>query len=187
MNDDKRKLLLAELSELADNYGLETDDIIDAIEYDEALKADNRLREEIAENAYLVGKTFRKKVKPYSGIFPRMYRYYKVVSERSDRSGDVSCLVFDEFPHYWYEYQAHKRHMTGDYLLGYYKFCPIWSEGIPVKNTIIKKGIESMEEINPEMFDTEMDKLVARIKDMKWVADHYRWGGKLPTDEDWEK
>ena len=31
------------------------------------------------------------------------------------------------------------------------------------------------------------DELVARIKEMDWVADHYRFGGKLPADEGWKR
>ena len=76
-----------------------------------------------------------------------------MISERSDDSLSVSCLIFDEKPHYWFEYQAHKLHMTGDYHLGYFEFCPIWIDSVRVKNAIREKGIEDLEEIDAELFD----------------------------------
>ncbi len=55
------------------------------------------------------------------------------------------------------------------------------------KNTIREKGIEDLEEIDADLFDAEMDKLVARIKEMSWMADHYRFGGKLSEDKEWKR
>lgn len=187
MNDESRESLKNDLQELCENYGIKTDDIVRLIRNEEIQKEEKELRDKVAGNSHLVGKAYRKKVKPYHGMFPKMYRYYKVVSERSDYSGNVTCLIFDEIPHYWFEYQAHKLHMTGDYHLGSFEFSPIWVDNVRVENAIMVKGIEDLEEIDPDLFNSEMDKLVARIKEMDWVADHYRFGGKLPADEGWKR
>ena len=186
MKDESREHFKEDLNKLCENYGLRIKDIVHMIKNEELQKAEKELRDRVAENSHLVGKTYRKKVSPSHGMFPQMYRYYKVISERSDDSLSVSCLIFDEKPHYWFEYQAHKLHMTGDYHLGYFEFCPIWIDSVRVKNAIRVKGIEDLEEIDADLFDAEMDKLVARIKEMDWVADHYRFGGKLPDDEGWK-
>lgn len=185
--DEARGSLMNDLNELCENYGIKTDDIVRLIRNEEIQKEEKELRDKVAENSHLVGKAYRKKVKPYHGMFPKMYRYYKVVSERSDYSGSVTCLMFDEMPHYWFEYQAHKSHMTGDYHLGSFEFRPIWVDNIRIENAVLVKGLEDLEEIDAEMFDAEMDKLIARIKDMNWEADHYRFGGKLPKDKGWKR
>ncbi len=185
--DYEDKDFLKDLEELCGNYGIKKEDIAQRIENEKTREEEKEIRDKVVENRYLVGKAFRKKVKPDHGLFPKMYRYYKVVSERSDYSGSVSCLIFDEIPHYWFEYQAHKLHMTGDYHLGSFEFDPIWVDSIRVKNTILEKGLEDLEEVDAALFDSKMDKLVARIKEMKWEPDHYRFGGKLPTDEDWKR
>jgi hypothetical protein len=49
-----------------------------------------------------------------------------------------------------------------------------------------EEGIESYEEIDPNLFDSKMDNLIAEIKEMKWEANHWRGGGKLPSDEGWK-
>ena len=187
MKDESREHFKEDLNKLCENYGIRVKDIVHMVNNEEQEKAEKELRDRIAENSRLVGKTFRKTIKPYHKLFPEMYRYYKVVSERSDDDLSVSCLVFDEKPHYWFEYQTHRSYMAGDYQLGHFEFCPIWIDSVRIKNAIRVKGIEDMEEIDADLFDSEMDKLVARIKEMDWVADHYRFGGKLPTDEGWER
>ena len=187
MKDESMELFKKDLNELCEIYGVRPKDIVQMINNSEKQKAEEELRDRVTENSHIVGKTYRKKVNPKHGMFPEMYRYYKVISERSDDSPSVSCLIFDEKPYYWFEYQAHKLHMTGDYHLGHFEFCPIWVDSVRVKNAIQVKGIEDMEEIEPDMFDSEMDKLVTGIKEMNWVADHYRYGGKLPDDEGWKR
>ncbi len=187
MNDESKELFKKDLDELCENYGIKLEDIVHMIRDKEKQKAEKELRDKVEGNKYLVGKTYREKVKPDHGMFPEMYRYYKVVSERSDDSGFVSCLIFDEMPYYWFEYQAHKIHMTGDYYLGSFEFTPIWVDNIRVKNAVRQKGIEDIEEIDADLFNSKMDILVAGIKEMRWEADHYRYGGKLPNDKDWKR
>ncbi len=186
MNEESVGLFKKDLEQLCENYGIRVEDMVRMINNEEHQKAEKELKDRVAENSHLVGKTYRKIVNPKDGMFPRMYRYYKVVSERSDNGFNVSCLIFDEKPYYWFEYQAHRLDMAGDYYLGYFEFCPIWVDSIPVKNAIRVKGIEDLEEIDTDLFNSEMDKLFARIKEMDWVADHYRYGGKLPADEGWK-
>ncbi len=186
MKDESRELFKEELNKLCENYDIRIKDLVHMLNGEEKQKEEQELRDKVAKNSHLVGKTYREKITPYHGMFPEMYRYYKVISERSLDSASVSCLIFDEKPHYWFEYQAHKLHFTGDYHLGEFYFSPIWIDSVRVKNTIGAKGIESLEEIDAELFDSEMDKLVAMIKEIDWVADHYRFGGKLPGDEGWK-
>ncbi len=96
-----------------------------------------------------------------------------MISERSNYSGAVSCLVFDDTPHYKFEVQLHKMHMAGDGLLGSYVFTPIWVENVRIKGGMMQKGLDDLEEIDPELFDSELDKLVPRIKEMEWGAEGF--------------
>ena len=44
-----------------------------------------------------------------------------------------------------------------------------------------------MEEITNDEYNTAARKYTDELLELKWSADHYRFGGKLPTDLDWEK
>ena len=108
-----------------------------------------------------------------------MYRYYRVVSERSYNENTVSCLIFDEFPYYWFNYQSHLNHQKGDYFLGVFDFEPILVDCISIDD------LQIMEEVDLDTYEYEFHRMMYAIDDMPWVADHYRFGGKLPFDKGW--
>ncbi len=168
VKEETRALVKEDIIELCKKYGIKSDDVVNVIESEEMRKYEKELRDNVAENSHLVGKTYRKKV----DLFSKMYRYYKVVSERSDYGGSVSCLTFDETPHWRFASQVHKLHRKGDGILGTFNFNPIWVECIRVKNALGQKALESMEEIDAALYDAKMDNLVAEIKKMKWEVDH---------------
>lgn len=178
LKDDFRK----DIKKLCEQYGIRPEDAIQLIKQDESSKYEQQLRKDVTSNKEYVGKAYRKLVKPYHGMFPSMYRYFKVISERSDRVGSVSCLVFDQYPHYWFEYQAHMMPMRGDYYLGEFIFTPVWTDVIPVTELLNKAD---MVETDDFTFSLELERLAGRISSIEWTPDHYRMGGKLPGDVGW--
>lgn len=44
-----------------------------------------------------------------------------------------------------------------------------------------------MIEISTEEYNAAMNKYIEELQSMNWVADHYRFGGKMPSDPDWER
>jgi len=113
-----------------------------------------------------------------------MYRYYKVVSAQADASCRVSCLIFDEKPYYWFEPQLHMLYFPGDGTLGEFDFKPMWVDSILTKCFKDKNDFEAIDE---DLFNLELCCLGQKIAGMPWSAEHYRCGGKLPTDEGWIK
>ena len=175
------KDFLNKLNKFLDENNVKIEDLIYDIKQAKYEKAKKSLKDNVNAHKNLVGKCYRRLVKPYSGMFPEMYRYYKVISERAENEYTVSCLIFDEVPTYWFEYQAHLAGMIGDYFLGEFEFEPIKVEGIRIDH------IKNMEEILPDVFKQNLNSLGNKIAELPWYADHYRFGGKLPTDEDWER
>jgi hypothetical protein len=181
MGETMDKDLLNKLNKFCDENGVKLKDLVYDVSQLEREKRDVSIKEETNSHKNLVGKCYRRLVKPRSGMFPEMYRYYKVISERASTSSAVSCLVFDEKPTYWFEYQAHLMGFPGDYFLGEFDFEPISVKEIRVDT------LKNMEEIMEGVFKYELNWLGRKIAELPWYADHYRFGGKLPTDEGWEK
>ena len=77
MKDESREHFKEDLNKLCENYGLRIKDIVYMIKNEELQEAEKELRDRVAENTHLVGKTYRKIVSPSHGMFPKMYRYYK--------------------------------------------------------------------------------------------------------------
>ena len=175
--------LIKKLKNFCKYNNVEFDDLLIEIRHEQKEQENKEMREAAARNKQLVGKCFRRRVKPRSGMFPEMYRYYKVVSEQAVNSCCVSCLTFDEEPYYWFEYQAHKAGFPGDFFLGEFDFTPIC-----VKSKLLTTfRLTGVEEISEDEFNTALSCLGQKIAEMPWSAEHYRYGGKLPTDEGWIK
>jgi len=175
------KDFLNKLNKFCDENNVKVEDLIRNIRQAEYKKEEISLKDKVNSYKNLVGKCYRRLVKPHSGMFPEMYRYYKVISERADSEYEVSCLIFDEAPTYWFEYQAHRVGMIGDYFLGEFEFEPIKVEGVRIDK------LKNMEEISSNIFKHNLNLLGNKIAELPWYADHYRFGGKLPTDEGWER
>lgn len=81
--------------------------------------------------------------------------------------------------------------MPGDYFLGKYEFDSIQVEDFGAFVWLKKDGanlfINDMTEISAEEYNAAMNKYIEELQSINWVADHYRFGGKLPSDPDWER
>ena len=159
--------------------------------------------EQSQKHDYLVGKCFKKRVKPHSGMFPEMWRYYKVISYQSSDQYRVECLEFDEHPTYWFDHQSSALGMPGDYYLGSFDFYGFWTEDVMANELLDTVGNRSMTvmldgkeitlpqrdkytAITLEEYNNAMMNYTQELSELPWYAEHYRLGGKLPTDEGWE-
>ena len=169
------------LTRLADENNMSLEEIRQ--ELDNSILAErNKECVKTAEgNKDLEGRCFKVAHKPHSGLFPEMCRYYKVISCRSENEYRVECLVFDEHPTYWFEYKACRTLRTGDWYLGSFDFDSFRTEDIMARS--IREG---MEPISEEEFNDAARKYVEELLITKWTPDHFRFGGKLPTDKNWE-
>jgi hypothetical protein len=174
MNKEK---LLKNINQLCQDNDISENELINIIKKDKETKGEKLLKEKVENNKKYVGKCYRELVKV--GMFPQMYRYYKVISERSLYKDFVSCLIFDEFPYYWFNYKSHLYHQKGDYFLGEFDFTPIWIDSIALIS------LKNLEKIDLDDYEYTFHRMMYAIDDMPWVADHYRFGGKLPFDKDW--
>lgn len=173
------KQLLSKLKKLAKENNIELKDILAELKQEERLHSETKMVEQVEANKPLVGKCFYKTVEPRHSMFPHMKRFYQVLSNRSENEYRVECLVFDEHPTYWFKYQAHKAGFSGDFYLGNFEFESFHTES-RMANSFI-----NMTEITKEEFDEHARKYLDEILNTHWVCDHYRYGGKLPTDPDW--
>lgn len=183
MEDEKKAEVLKDLNIFCENQGISLSDISDILYENNQKVYEQRMHNAVDENKHLVGTAYRERVKPDDGIFPEMYRYYKVISERSSSEDRVSCLVFDEKPYYYFLYQNEHpdgwRYKPGDDYLGRFDFCPVWVEEIPVEN-----GFEKFKVIEATLFDSEFESMWKKISDLEWIPDHAR-SGKLPEEDGW--
>lgn len=140
-----------------------------------------KIRQKVSENDVYVGRCFKKKVKPYHEMFPEMWRYYKVVSSRASTHHSVSCLIFDEVPWYFFDYQHQRQNLAGNYYMGEFDFRGIWTD------SILKNKIDTYTEIEEDEYNIALHNYTQELIDMKWCADHWRSGGVLPSDDEWER
>ena len=170
----------------------ELNDLMQEIKHQTRVKEEERMRAAVAEHVGLVGKCFKVRIKPHAGMFPEMQRYYKIINARAENEYRVSALRFDEYPTYWFNYQASKIGRAGDYYFGHYDFDSIIIEDFPFYcydlhgKGYIKVG-DRLIEISLSEYNTAMILYIDRLQEMEWPTDHYRFGGKKPGDPDWEK
>ncbi len=100
----------------------ELNDLMQEIRHQTRIKEEERMRAAVAG---LVGKCFKARIKPHAGMFPEMWRYYKIINARAENEYRVSALRFDEYPTYWFNYKASKIGYAGDYYFGHYDFDSI--------------------------------------------------------------
>lgn len=167
----------------------DTEQIFDKLKTEIDEKRKFEVRSIIESHKPYVGKCYKKRVKPYSSMFPEMWRYIKVISERGSNEYRMSALVFDEHPTYWFAYK-HMRNV-GHYYVGEFEFDGICVENYPFfcvdywDHGADKNVIDYLTEISLEEYNAAMDNYIKELQELPWYADHYRIGGKLPTDEGW--
>lgn len=139
----------------------------------------NKLIEDVEKNKYLIGKCFIHKVD--NPLSREMYRYTKVISNRSKYRCRVECLEFNEHPLYWYEYNSSMELVPENYYLGHFDLDTIKT------NSVFIEDFEKYNymEITLEEYNAAMRKHIEELINLKWYEDHYRFGGKLPIDDDW--
>lgn len=138
------------------------------------------LRNIVNEHKKYVGICFKIPFKPRHGMFPKMWQYCKVISEYSSFSHSLSVLCFAEYPFYWYEYQSDLASQQGIWILGEYDFDGIFVNAVP--ESIF--NARSTEVISEKEYNEAMNLYIIRLQEMKWIPNHYRFGGKLPQDAD---
>lgn len=176
-NDIGRKI-----QELIKENNLSDEDLFVVLKHLHAKEQDRenrKIRELVRSHTDLVGKCFVYMMGEERSIFPPMKKHIKVISARSTNEFRVECLVFEEHPTYWFDYQAHVDAKPGDFFLGHFKFQSIMVE------SILAETIAGMDEESEEDFDSALMGYAEELKDMQWFCDNYRHGGKLPSDKDW--
>ncbi len=122
-----------------------------------------------------VGKCFVAEERPYYDLFPKMKKYYKVISERAFNECNVSALTFFEHPVYWYNCNG-KDCYFGNYDL----------ESINIEEFDANLAFNDLTKITPEEYNKAMDNYIAELQSMDFPADHCRFGNKMPSDSDWK-
>lgn len=140
-------------------------------------RAETRIKDKVNQHTYLEGRCFVKKLDGKGTMFPPMHRYYKVLSARSSNEYRLECLIFDEHPTYWFEYQTTK--CAGDYYLGSFEFESF------IVDSIMANEIEMMREIPTKEFNEAAKHYLEELLNLKFVNEHYRFGNKFPIDTDW--
>lgn len=171
--------LLSDLQRFAEEHNVSVKDIVLEVKHKEKVHNETEMAEKVKANEQLVGKCFYKTIEPRHSMFPAMKRFYKVISNRSENEYRVECLVFDEHPTYWFKYQAHKIGFSGDFYLGSFEFEAFRTESKMAKDFV------NITEISEEEFNEHAREYLNELLETKWIPDHYRYGGKLPTDPDW--
>ena len=123
-------------------------------------------------------------------MFPEMYKYYKVISERSSNEFRMEALTFTEHPTYWFNYQHlhNYNYSLGDYYNGKFGFTSIEVEDYPFFcYSASGGGINFLTEISLEEYNQALDSYIQELKEIKWNPDHCRCGGKFVTDPSFSK
>ena len=142
-------------------------------------RAKERMEDQVKKNKHLEGKFFVKQLDGKGTMFPPMNRYYKVLSARSENEYRVECLIFNEHPTYWFQYQSTKVGNPGDYYLGRFEF-----ESFSI-DSIMASEFDVLREISTKEFNEAANKYLKELLTLNFVNEHYRMGGKFPSDNDW--
>ena len=171
---------LKDILALKEKYNVKESDVSRAFSQTIKNSAHKGIIQKAKENKKYVGKYYVMRVKPQGGMFPEMNRYYKVISYQSSNEYHVEALAFDEHPTYFFDYHSSMIGEPGDYFLGNFDF-----EGFNVEDIFAQTLLMSAKEISEEEYWTAAEKYLSELRETPWYADHYRCGGKLPTDPGW--
>lgn len=116
------------------------------------------IEEKIKENKKYVGKYFKM-------LHPILPTYIKVISEASTNIYNVECLIFDECPTYWFDYQNSKVGTPGDYCLGSFDFLSVRVESFLIKD------LQYCEEITKEDFDNALRNYIEKLINLEFTRE----------------
>lgn len=159
------------LHDLMEEYGISASEAESMLHRVSREDAHQRIIAECEENQAYVGRFFVNK-NYRSDMAPVMKRFYKVISARSSSRGCVECLVVDEHPSYWFNYQDHKLGLPGDYYLGTFEFESIHVESVPLRDLL------DLKEITSEEYTRAMIGYTTELLDAEWPCEHLRLGRK---------
>jgi hypothetical protein len=173
MTKDQFDKFKADIVEIKEKYNVDDSDVSQAFRQVIKDTEHKRIIQKAKENKKYVGKCYVMRTKPRSGMFPEMNRYYKIISCQSSNEYHVEALAFDEHPTYFFNYQ-------GNHFCGNFSF-----EGFNIEDIFVQTLINSLKEISEEEYWAAAGKYLSELREMTWYANHYRCGGKLPTDPGW--
>lgn len=174
MDDLKLRKFQEEIDRISREYDVDTWQVYSAAKDAFRDYMQEKAIAKAGENAKYVGKYYVKNNS--SKTFPGMKYYYKILSEQSSSEYHVEALVFSEHPVYWFEYKRY-----GNYL-GSFDF-----DSFVVKNIFIRYLDEQCEEITEEEYWEAAKQYFFELKNLNWTPEHWRLGGKLPSDEEWDR
>lgn len=180
MTKDQFDEFKTDIAEIKKKYNVNDSDVSQAFRRVIKDTEHKRIIQKAKENRKYVGKYYVMRTKPRSGMFPEMNRYYKIISCQSSNEYHVEALAFDEHPTYFFNYYSSMIGNPGDYFLGNFSF-----EGFNVEDIFVQTLLMSTKEISEEEYWSAAEKYLSELREMPWYADHYRYGGKLPTDPGW--
>lgn len=177
MSDNKN--FLSEIDRLKKEFNVTNAMISDAFKQSISSDYHHDIVKISESHKQLVGKCYQHILSPRDGVFPKMKRFVKVLSHQSNSEYEVECLEFFEHPTYWFEYNSMTSGKPGDYYLGSFDFSSfeVYSEYI--------SDIELLKEITEEEFNAHAIQYVQEMLKMPWIAEHYRFGNKMPGEEGW--
>lgn len=178
MTKDQFDEFKTDIAEIKKKYNVNDSDVSRAFRQVIKDTEHERIIQKAKENKKYVGKYYVHRVE--REMFPEMNRYYKIISYQSSNEYHVEALAFDEHPIYFFDYHSPILGETGDNFLGNFDF-----EGFEVEDVFVQTLINSSKEISEEEYWEAADRYLAELKKIPWTADHYRYGGKLPTDPGW--
>ena len=167
------------INEIITNPNISIPELINSIKQIQRKQSEDEIKSFLSNSPWVPPRCFRRKIEPKHGTFPPCYRYYKIISTRSINIYHVECLIFNEVPTYWFEYNSSKIGMSGDHYLGHFDFNSFFTDSI--STNLLKEA----EEITEEEYWIAAKDYLANLKSLTWYCDHYRMGGKMPTDPSW--
>ena len=173
--------IFSEIENIAKKHDLSVESVLKIANIKKIAMDESKIIEAVENNEYLVNRCFYKVMSDGEFKFPKMRHFYKVISARSVHEQKVECLVFEEHPTYWFEYQKHKTDFPGDLYLGHFDFKSFEVRSIPVS------FFEDATEISNEEFNECLMTYAKELTELRWITNHSRYGEVLPNDARWEK
>lgn len=109
----------------------------------------------------LEGAIFKGGVKPVLG---KKTIFYKVVSERAERIGEVECIVFSQTPGISFRAERHLLWQPSDGIVGHYCYSGIHN------CSVSKHDIECLTGITNEEFETAAKEHLSLLLEADWQA-----------------
>lgn len=157
--------LSKDLDKIIQKHNLTISDLNLIVKHKNLEKDTDHIISEMEANNIYVNTYYKIKVTPDRATVPEMYRYFKVISHRSPSELRVSCLVFDEKPHYNFKEQIHLAEFPGDMYLGKFKCHPVWIDDVMIKY------LQKAEKIEEHEYNTKFLNMANSLLNMSWEID----------------